>query len=277
MAKPQLEDGYTMIANEILENLMRIQLPANQWQVLLCVIRKTYGFRKKVDRIANFQICEATGLRKDVVSRSLHKLEAARIIVRNSKTIGFQKDYQQWELAEQPTNESLLNSQQKLAEQPTELAEQPTKVDSPHVTQKKKETIQKKKEKDRQGTKDPDPLNEQRDKIFEELKKRRGYNSPVSGAEAKAITWVLKQGYSVEQIMACYDAMKQDKFWGGQFLNMQNVKKQIGEFAQERRRESRGSGGKPFEQWLSEQRLKPRRLPTDAELDIQAKEKGVPI
>jgi len=117
-----------MIANEILESLMRIQLPANQWQVLLCIIRKTYGFKKKVDRIANFQICQSTGLRKDVVSRSLHRLEAAGIISRNGKSVGFQKDWQQW----------------KLAKQSTELAEQPTKVGSPLITQKKKETMQKK-------------------------------------------------------------------------------------------------------------------------------------
>jgi phage replication O-like protein O len=147
MAKPELEDGYTQIANEILENLMRIQLPANQWQVLLCIIRKTYGFHKKVDRIANFQICEATGLCKAVVSRALFRLETAGIIVRNSKSIGFQKDWEQWKLAEQLTmevsrtaNKSLLNSQ-------PQLAEQLTKVSSCAVTQKIKETIQKKKEK----------------------------------------------------------------------------------------------------------------------------------
>jgi phage replication O-like protein O len=146
MAKPQLEDGYTMVANEIMESLMRVQLPTNQWQVLLCIIRKTYGFKKKVDKIANFQICEATGLRKDVVSRSLHRLEAAGLITRNGKTVGFQKDWELWKLAGQPTNISLLNSQQRLTEQSTELAEQSTKVGSSHVTQKKKETIQKKKE-----------------------------------------------------------------------------------------------------------------------------------
>ena len=56
MANPQLEDGYTEIANEILEALMRLHLSPNQWQVILCIIRKTYGFKKKVDYIANSQI-----------------------------------------------------------------------------------------------------------------------------------------------------------------------------------------------------------------------------
>jgi phage replication O-like protein O len=146
MAKPQLENGHTRIANELLEQLMRIQLSPNQWQVLLYIIRKTYGFNKKVDRIANFQIQQATGLCKTVVSRVLRNLHERRIIERNDKHLSIQKDWEQWQkLAEQSTppivssiaNQSLLNSQPK-------LAEQSTKVSSTAKLQKKKETIQKK-------------------------------------------------------------------------------------------------------------------------------------
>ena len=158
MAKPQLEDGFTSIANELLEKLARISLPPNQWQVLLVIIRKTYGFHKKVDHIANFQIMEATGLCKAVVSRCLKGLSDMQLITRKGKSIGFQKDWEQWkqlavpltlvsELAEpstSPDNKSKQNSQPELAESSTELAIQSTKVSSPAVTQKIKETIQKK-------------------------------------------------------------------------------------------------------------------------------------
>lgn len=47
MARPQIEDGHTRIANEIMENLMKMYLLPSQWQVLLCIIRKTYGFQKE--------------------------------------------------------------------------------------------------------------------------------------------------------------------------------------------------------------------------------------
>ena len=157
MAKPQLEDGHTRIANEILEHLMKMHLSPNQWQVILCIFRKTYGFQKKVDYIANKQIGEATGLGKTVVSRVLHNLGDMQLITRRGKIIGFQKDWEKWQelaeqstlgikLAEQPTlveNKSKQNSQQKLAISSTRLAEQSTKVSSPVVTQKKKETITK--------------------------------------------------------------------------------------------------------------------------------------
>jgi len=96
VAKPQLEDGYTPIANEILEKLVRMPLAPNQWRVLLCIIRKTYGFHKKVDYIANFQIGEATGLCKAVVSRCLKDLNDRQLITRKGKYIGFQKDWEKW-------------------------------------------------------------------------------------------------------------------------------------------------------------------------------------
>ena len=154
MAKPQLENGHTQIANEILEHLMKIHLSPNQWQVLLCVIRKTYGFHKKVDHIANFQIVEATGLCKAVVSRTLHSLNQMNVIERKGKFIGFQKDWEQWgelavastldtKLAIPSTAQKLAIPSTELAIPSTELAEQSTKVSSPRVTQKIKDTITK--------------------------------------------------------------------------------------------------------------------------------------
>ena len=98
MASPQLEDGHTQIANELLESLMRVHLSPNQWQILICIIRKTYGFRKKVDYIANSQIQTATGLGKSVVSRALAELKTRGIIVRNGKVSGIQKDWEKWKV-----------------------------------------------------------------------------------------------------------------------------------------------------------------------------------
>ena len=146
MAKPELENGHTQIANEILEHLIKAHLSPNQWQVLLCIIRKTYGFHKKVDYIANSQIVEATGLCKAVVSRALHTLKDRNIITRKGKLLGFQKDWETWgELAEQSTKEKLAIPSTELAEQSTGLAILQTKVSSPAVAQKIKDTLTKEK------------------------------------------------------------------------------------------------------------------------------------
>ena len=140
MAKPQLEDGYTRIANEVLEHLMRLHLSPNQWRVLLCIVRKTCGFHKKVDYIANSQIVEATGLCKAVVSRAVKGMESRHIITRRGKLLGIEEDWELWQkLAEPLTNKK--------------LAIPSTKVSSCAVTQKIKDNVQKKKQKKEDITK----------------------------------------------------------------------------------------------------------------------------
>lgn len=57
-----IDDGYTRIANELLEAVMAADLTARQLKVVLAVIRKTYGFGKKLDRITNTQIAMMTGI-----------------------------------------------------------------------------------------------------------------------------------------------------------------------------------------------------------------------
>ncbi len=87
--------------------------------------------------------------------------------------------------------------------------------------------------------KPPGPLVEEREKVFEGLKERRGYNSPQAGAEANAITWMLKQNYFAADILSAYDQLKQDTFWRNKLLNMQSVKAQIGEIIKARRHHER--------------------------------------
>ncbi|KKM97003.1 hypothetical protein LCGC14_1172370 [marine sediment metagenome] len=71
-------------------------------------------------------------------------------------------------------------------------------------------------------------LNQLRAKVFELLKEKRGYNSPQTGAEAKAITWMLRQDYSVEDIMDAYQIMSEKPFWKDKELLMPSLQGQIG-------------------------------------------------
>ena len=109
---------------------MKFHLSPNQWQVLLFIIRKTYGYQKKVDHIANSQICLGTGLCKAVVCRVIKDLGEMNIIIRDGKNTGFQKDWEMWKkLAIPSTKVSSLANSEKLAESSTlgsKLAEQST-------------------------------------------------------------------------------------------------------------------------------------------------------
>ena len=71
-------------------------------------------------------------------------------------------------------------------------------------------------------------MNKGRAAVFEGLKERRKYNSPKPGAEAKAITDMLKAGYTPEIILKTWDTMKEDNFWSDKELTMMTLKGQIG-------------------------------------------------
>lgn len=135
MASPQVEDGYTRLANELLEALMRINLSAYQSRVILAVIRKTYGFGKKEDRISNSQLVELTGIHKAHISRTIKELKAAKIVTQAGNKLAFNKDYQGWaELPKRVTVTPLGNSVTPLGNKSYPVGR----------TQKKKENIQKK-------------------------------------------------------------------------------------------------------------------------------------
>lgn len=80
MANPQTEDGYVAIANEVWDAWMRTRLPGEAELVLKCIIRKTWGFRKKSDWISVSQFSEATGLNRSAIYRSIETLKKLNII-----------------------------------------------------------------------------------------------------------------------------------------------------------------------------------------------------
>jgi len=96
MASPQVEDGYTRIANEIIDALMRINLSPYQSRILWAIWRTTYGFQKKQDWISNGQLVEMTGIKKSHVSRTMRELRERHIVTSSGNKIAFNKDYQQW-------------------------------------------------------------------------------------------------------------------------------------------------------------------------------------
>ena len=136
MAKPQTENGYTKIANEIIEALCVTNLSSYQSRLLWAVFRKTYGFNKKEDWISNSQLIEITGLRKGHVSRTKKELIQRKILVTSSgNKIAFNKNYKRWrELPGKVTVTSLG----------TKVTNSGTKVTSlgGHKRQYTKETIQ---------------------------------------------------------------------------------------------------------------------------------------
>ena len=100
VASPQLDDGFTRIANELLEALIAVGLTSRQWAVVMAIIRKTYGFNKKADDIGLSQIVALTGIAKPHVSVAIRELEARAVITRSQgkfgHVLGVNKNHQAW-------------------------------------------------------------------------------------------------------------------------------------------------------------------------------------
>lgn len=96
MASPQKENGFTPIANEILEELVKLRLPASEKDILLFVIRKTYGYQKKMDRISLTQFEIGTLLSRVTVVKALKNLISRNILVKSGLLFRFNKDHNLW-------------------------------------------------------------------------------------------------------------------------------------------------------------------------------------
>jgi len=79
---PQTEDGYTQIANELLDALTRTRVPGEERQMFDFILRKTYGFNKKMDMISLSQFVTTTGVKRQNVHSSLKSLFIKRIVKR---------------------------------------------------------------------------------------------------------------------------------------------------------------------------------------------------
>ena len=97
MASPQIENGFTKIANELLEALCHLNLSGHEWQVIHAIMRKTYGYNKKHDWITNTQIMLVTGQSQQKVSLAKRKLVDKNIVTENGNKIGLNKDYETWQ------------------------------------------------------------------------------------------------------------------------------------------------------------------------------------
>lgn len=137
MANPQKENGHTDIANEIMEVFCRFRIPGELRQVLDCIIRKTYGYHKKEDWVAQTQIVKMTGLKKGNVSRSLSKLITHKLVIKSDNNLSLNKNYDEW-LSFQITRKKVIKTETEVIKSDNK------KLSELMVTKENKENIQKK-------------------------------------------------------------------------------------------------------------------------------------
>lgn len=95
-----LENGYLRLANQIQDAVCKVELSGREFRVLNAVIRLTYGWSKKEDRITNSLIADKTGLAVKHVSEAVLTLATRRIIllrrIGQTRYIGINTELNRW-------------------------------------------------------------------------------------------------------------------------------------------------------------------------------------
>ena len=96
---PQLEEGYTQLANRLFEEVMAAPLTLREMRVVLAVIRLTYGWNRKQARVTGGLLAKLTGMPTTKVSQTLAGLVAKNVITRHGGSrspVSLNKHVDQW-------------------------------------------------------------------------------------------------------------------------------------------------------------------------------------
>lgn len=237
-ASPNLKNGYTMIANELLEALFRMPLSARAKDVLLAIIRETYGFHVKHWPISESRLAEITALDRGNVHRALCELEEKKVItclgtasglglVREKGKRGFdprakvwaiQGDYLQWsgcrQVAVRETGMLLSEGQRSCYQRDSNLA-----------SHKEKE----RKVKKESDTKSPPPK-KKRGPTSSKKKRKRDARLDHSGMKIyRALAHLTVPPAVRDDVIACYKEVGEDRWewaikqWIGRGHRPQNI------------------------------------------------------
>lgn len=112
MTDVQLKHGYTRIADALYEALIRSPMPGRHKDTVHAIIRLTYGYQKKADRIGSEQLGDLLGVKASGVRRMLRDLEGWGVITRQGggtgrgdcPMVGVVKDFDSWSVGRSETS-----------------------------------------------------------------------------------------------------------------------------------------------------------------------------
>jgi hypothetical protein len=121
MSNIQRENGHIDIANKLIESLMKTHLSGREWQIIMVIIRQTWGYcelkdghkykdkngfwvKKKIDRISHSQFEKFTGINRRKIWDILNGLVDKNMIIKTVTkkgditvcNYGIQKDSSKW-------------------------------------------------------------------------------------------------------------------------------------------------------------------------------------
>lgn len=103
MSGPQLEDGFTQVAHEILDAICQFNFNGAQFRIIIKIWRLTYGYKRKDHDFAIPYLQKRTRLSESTVKRELSALIKAKVLLvtkeatkTTARRLAFNKHYEQW-------------------------------------------------------------------------------------------------------------------------------------------------------------------------------------
>lgn len=116
----QVENGYTKIADELLEALMGEyghDFTSAEFKIMLLVIRYTYGFGRKFHKLSVSYVSKKTGLSNRYVKRTLNEMIRKKLLIvysentnTEARVLGLNKNYWEWQVPKRNTQGGELES-----------------------------------------------------------------------------------------------------------------------------------------------------------------------
>ena len=99
-ANPQLENGHTRVANELLEAIIKYPFYATEYKIVRIVIRNTYGWNKKEALMSYGMIAKEIDVSISYVKKIMKNLIKNIVILKakqkNRNLLALNKTYTSW-------------------------------------------------------------------------------------------------------------------------------------------------------------------------------------
>lgn len=151
MASPQKENGFTGIANELLENIYKGDLSLREIKIILAVIRFTFGFNRKSAELSLRFLSQATNIKYRHTQATVSKLISSNILLIENESKGIQsrkiqlnKNYDLWNARDDQKSITniKLDTTEKVSLDTTDSVV--TTHDQKSIKERKKKTLNKK-------------------------------------------------------------------------------------------------------------------------------------
>jgi phage replication O-like protein O len=86
----QADEPFTKFPNGVLDALIRLRLPGRQWQIVLLVIRMTFGYQREGWKTSNAEIRRILGLSRSHISEGVVELFRRNILTAPEKGSGYE-------------------------------------------------------------------------------------------------------------------------------------------------------------------------------------------